>query len=502
MCKMVAHSQNTAITDCSAYKCHAEGTMIMTPSGATAIEDVNVGDVIYDEFGNECHVSDVSHHDVDTELIDLTTFCGGHLRLTPSHKVKVSPHVPNPVSYYSGGKRKNKKYLDTEVQTVPQWMSASDIQQGDWVYMPIPERHIDDTPIVYDLADFISENIKNRYDIYDDKIVHHTALNNATKDERFGFRVMSRTIGMSRHAIRNCYYDKPTVRQSTKDKLSNYLAQYGVTLEEWRQTYSTVRDVTLPRYVTVDEDFLYLIGYYIADGNTHGDSEICLAYNDKDIEYQENARAAFRNLFNLEGSSQIAKGKHSLSIIWYENAVMNLFKYLVPDTVESKQIPECFMHLNDKLTKALIHGLIDGDGSVISREAKIKYASISKKLVYQLKWLLLTFGIQTSVHVRTYQGKPDTYHSKYCKYHDITKWHDSYTLTITTCELMQDMYGIVDKKSSQSSHMSYSDESMIYMRVKYANRYHYCGSIYDLTTDNDESCSYVTETCVTSAEHK
>jgi predicted ATP-dependent protease len=63
---------------------------------------------------------------------------------------------------------------------------------------------------------------------------------------------------------------------------------------------------------------------------------------------------------------------------------------------KQKEIPSGFTSLPKKLSVELIAGLFDGDGS-IGKDGEICYSSASKKLAFQVKTLLLQFGIQSSL---------------------------------------------------------------------------------------------------------
>ncbi len=68
-------------------------------------------------------------------------------------------------------------------------------------------------------------------------------------------------------------------------------------------------------------------------------------------------------------------------------------------TAKKKEIPTMFMSSPRNLCAPLLAGLFDGDGS-ITEDGEISYATASKKLAFQVKNLLLKFGIQSTVSWR------------------------------------------------------------------------------------------------------
>jgi hypothetical protein len=68
-------------------------------------------------------------------------------------------------------------------------------------------------------------------------------------------------------------------------------------------------------------------------------------------------------------------------------------------TAKFKEVPSDFMSLPKSFSAQLLAGLFDGDGS-IGKDGEISYCSASKKLAFQVKTLLLKFGIQSTLSSR------------------------------------------------------------------------------------------------------
>lgn len=76
-----------------------------------------------------------------------------------------------------------------------------------------------------------------------------------------------------------------------------------------------------------------------------------------------------------------------------------------------KSIPECFLKSKIELKKNILMGLFDTDWS-ISKNGLIRYVSTSKKLIDQIKLLLLDFGIVS--YINEMQLVSDNHNQAYC----------------------------------------------------------------------------------------
>jgi DNA polymerase III alpha subunit len=97
--------------------CLSADTNVLTPLGFKKIKDIQVGDTVFDELGNQVVVPQVFEYDCDEELILIGTSEGLSNKLTLDHKVLVA-------------KNKNDK---------PEWLQSKDVVIGDYVVKPSDE---------------------------------------------------------------------------------------------------------------------------------------------------------------------------------------------------------------------------------------------------------------------------------------------------------------------------------------------------------------------------
>lgn len=454
--------------------CLTDDNLVWTEGGvAKPISDVKIGDVVFDEKGVPSQVLNTYEYDVDEELRKITVYNSDDLILTSDHKVKVSPCIMHTKQY-----DKDKTYDDLVPQTEPIWIPASEIKQGDWVYIPVQNRS-NTGVITYDLSDFIPDNIKDRCCIGKDYISYVHYSNQYSDRNTPTQREVHRKTGLSRHAINNFLFNKVQTSNNTIEKLNCYLADLGLDAETWKERYSQGNEILLPRYIEMDEHLAYLIGYYISDGWTHRGA-VCFAFHAKDKIYQAQIAAAFKETFGMEISFvKRFEDKQLIEGICQDSVISSFFKSIIPWTVENKQIPKALLSVSDVVMKSLIRGLIDGDGSVSLKERRASYDTISETLAYQVKYILNTFGIPTRIAKRSYTDHP--------------QWKTSYKVRISTNQVFGELYGLYPRKNAV---LSVEKDGFICMRVKKNEPYRHVGKVYDLMIDTKNEPSYVTTSCV------
>lgn len=158
------------------------------------------------------------------------------------------------------------------------------------------------------------------------------------------------------------------------------------------------------RFIDIySNDFLYLLGFYIADGSVHNG---CLQYSLNRMEpwQLKKINQAMLSIFGDELAFFDTKqnSKNSLFISYSYPLIAYLFKNLIPWTLYEKQIPERYQFLTGEKSKKLLEGLIDGDGCI--KNGRVEYVSASKQLTQQVRTLLLINNSPTRFYRQQYDN--------------------------------------------------------------------------------------------------
>lgn len=158
----------------------------------------------------------------------------------------------------------------------------------------------------------------------------------------------------------------------------------------------------IPRYINLNEDLMYLYGWFVAEGSTKG-----LVMHIDEFDIANKLGIIWRNTFGVDYNIYKCEEKHSLALELYSPSIIDaLFvqEMHVGKGANNKSVGYLF-HINKKefVRKALL-GLFDGDGCYRKRNNKnnifynASLKTTSRKLAYEVTYLLAKhFGIYASV---------------------------------------------------------------------------------------------------------
>ena len=155
----------------------------------------------------------------------------------------------------------------------------------------------------------------------------------------------------------------------------------------------TKSDDKLNPLIPIDEDFLLFVGLYLSEGHCT-DRYILISNSDKNL--QDVCKRFFAK-YNLNFNQRNKNDIQFNSIIF-----SNFFKTL-GRTAREKQISSFFYNLSNDHLKIFLRSLFDGDGWV--EKTEVDYLSVSEQLVFDIKNLLLRFGITSRNHKKLKKWK-------------------------------------------------------------------------------------------------
>lgn len=455
--------------------CLSPDNMLYTDNGCKSIDKIATGDKVYDEKGILCEVDQTYEYDVDEQLIDLNIYNSDHVFLTPDHKVKVSKCQMHEKKH----ERDNNVFANVEPQQEAQWIPASQIEPGDWVYIPILKRAIAEDPAVFDLADYIPQHIENCCVIKDDVIEYTALLNQFSGNDILTQRKVAREASVSRSAINSFIHGSQRTSIKTIAKLNAYLEQFGMDAETWKEQYHSGITCILPRYITNSPELGYLFGHYIANGWIHRGA-VHVVYNENDTLYMEKFTRCSEKVFGISPTFHKSFENQTLINGIIQNAIISsFFKTIVSEPFEQKRVPQVFMSASNTIVEALIEGILDSDGHADYDDSHTNYDTTSRDLAYQIKYLLNTFGVPSYIHEHSYSERPNYYMS--------------YTVHISTNTLLEKIF---QQPVQTNSPFSVNHDGYICCQVHSITPYDYKGKVYDLKVITDNEPSYLTTGCV------
>lgn len=236
----------------------------------------------------------------------------------------------------------------------------------------------------------------------------------------------------------------------------------------------------LPENINLSNDFLRLVGYYLAEGyviTRKCKGTIGFVFNSRETDFVRDIEAVMKNYFGLG-----VKGKrvirNAINIEFYSARLARFFEENFGKGAAGKKMPHNFILLPVDKQKSIICGLWRGDGCINDRGAK--YVTISKQLAYQLRLLLLRQKIVFS----------------FLKIEAKGMHKESYCIYVKEEESLKKIAKIVGVSvyrapKLKDTHKCWFDENYFYTPISRISESIYRGVIYNLEVE--DSHSYVSE---------
>ena len=229
---------------------------------------------------------------------------------------------------------------------------------------------------------------------------------------------------------------------------------------------------TINYRVEINEDFLRLIGYWIAEGSSHR-AYLRFSLGNNEKEFAEEIRQIIKRIFNLETGIFIRKitGKSGIEVSCCHSLLGNIFANLCGHGADQKHIPFELENLPKAKLKVLLEAIFKGDGHLNLKRFKKNRPGgkniviVSSILGFQLRELLLKLGFEPSDSVRPkYKDKRGVNHKK--SFH--LNWRE-------------------DLQASYTSFWQEGETKYWLLPVRQIEKKQFSGKVYNLTVDQDHS---------------
>lgn len=279
----------------------------------------------------------------------------------------------------------------------------------------------------------------------------------------------------------------PVIKKTKDVKQIRFSEILGVEIKNGKarnnqETYSSHR---LNNKIPIDRNFLRLAGYYLAEGcvTRHG---VNFYFNKKEKDFIKDVEKLVEEVFSLK---PFVKTEGSVTrICLFSKLVRDLFHSLFGKYAPGKKLPQWVLFLPLKKQKEIIKGFYRGDGCL--RDKDFCLVTTSRTLAYQLKDLLLRFGIIPSV-VKRKKEKLNKFPGEIGR-RKIRFNCDKYHLSIggPSLEKMSKLLGVyhpkIDKRKWVCRHAWIENDSL-YLPIREISRGYYQGKVYNLAVDKNNT---------------
>ena len=387
--------------------CLAPETLVKTESGYKPIKDVKAGEYIYNRFGKKDLVVKDWEYPCKEKLVVIkgwrnTPF---DVAMTGNHEVLV---IKNPF-----GKTKKLSVKDVNVFehlniNNAEWVEAQNVQIGDYVVRST--NYETDLSCVdkIDLAQYCRPK-----DIVDDNYIYEFVQSN--QQHPLSVRTISRKTGVSKSVVNGFKNGKKSRNQQEVIKILDYLTQNGYTVDDFIN-FDFGSRVKINRYINIDKNFMFFVGYYIGDGwYNHNKNGVGLAFNHH---RKKHCLRFFRKYFSSYNTSEseAKNGKDLIQLKINSHILKNFIADIIPGYSFEKTIPSFILNQDKEKLKHLLKGLMYSDGSVCDR-VLANYDSTSVELIFQVRDLIEYLGYEGGItkRINTKNNWKDSYKIKYNK---------------------------------------------------------------------------------------
>jgi len=166
-------------------------------------------------------------------------------------------------------------------------------------------------------------------------------------------------------------------------------------------TFKNPKSNPIDRFVKVNEEFAFIVGYFLAEGSTNNSHTVEFSGHIKEKKVVDFLKSKFKE-FGIEKSYYTVRDNSNGRKITFNSAPFsNLFGTF--DSNKKKHLPELFMKLDIKESKALVLGYLFGDGHYPA--TGVTSCSISRSIAYQIFFLIGKIGLSPKLKFCRRKGR-------------------------------------------------------------------------------------------------
>jgi intein/homing endonuclease len=331
-------------------------TFISTSVGASKIKDIVPGDKVIGQDGKFHKVIERTQKNVD-EIYKVKTAYSPDILVTPEHPF----------------------YIKRNGAEAAEWLNVKDIRKGDFLALPKYRGDAEDFGEI-DLLDFYPAVAEHDLDFVWLKM---------------GFSPRASELSIS--AIQKKYQvSKRVAEDARRVILGSSLPSRGLLgskaktiadkiLEDSTGTGSVVNEnlLKIRRKVKINDEFLYFLGWYLAEGSNERGNRIELDFHIKEWHFAMRLSEYLNDTFAVK-SLVVKNGKNKCSLRLSGNILSEVLGVICGVHAWNKKIPD-FLFKNPYALGALVSGLFQGDGHLGCKNRRYTLTTTSPSLAFQVR---------------------------------------------------------------------------------------------------------------------
>jgi intein/homing endonuclease len=326
--------------------CLEGSTMVYVKGGrAKPLSQIEKDDFVCTADGTFQKVLNTAKYDINEDLLNISCYYGYNkgVSLTKDHKVLVEKmnRVENYEKWAKSTKRSRKSIEVPKGK--PEWIRADEVEVGDWVFVPKIKDKETSPQGVLDLAQYCNGD-------------------NLISEENHVLQIWSNPL-----------------------------------------TGSVRKEIRCKRFIDLNSsDFWFIVGLFAGDGWLRSDQSgrAGIAFHSEDNlssmkvlqDFCESMGINYRIKKHKKSKlNQLDMNNRYVQILF--SRLFNRYRY----TSGTKHVPDVVFGLNDDLKWAFLRGYLASDGC--QKDTKIRFSTISVEMANQVRFLLLTLGVPSSMSI-------------------------------------------------------------------------------------------------------
>lgn len=335
--------KNQIAEEIERWRCISPESLVESKEGLVAAEDVQVGDLLKNRYGEYTKVVEVNRRKLDPGERAF------QLNVRGQRAIQTVFSEEHPLW---AAKKFNNGNLGC-----PKFIRVDQLKPGDYVGYPIT-RQIKSVEYI-DLADHVDRAVTENW-VYVDHIEQDVP-------EAFEY-----------------------LEKGGNGKRSDVLERFGWGLNSYKIAQLAIREGRClrrtQRRVPFDKELAYVLGFYAAEGSTTPKG-ILFAIHDEKTHIIERLDAFFLERFSTN-RTQHRKSEHGILIAYHNVIAAQLFHSLIPGVSRTKRLPEIIRQAPHRIMLSAIKGLY---------EDKTTLCSSSIQLAEDVRQLLLSQEIMVGI---------------------------------------------------------------------------------------------------------
>jgi hypothetical protein len=361
--------------------CVSSDTILNVLNTSKEMQEIKVGDMVLSEEGLYNRVNRIFVRHSPNYYI-LKTYGNFDLKITGNHPVR-------------GVKRTLRtlgRFLHSIKEDDLEWIPVEGLHKEDYIAVTRPKL---DVPLLktIDMVEFLKdENL-----LYDDTYVWYKfGVPSSKNKNEFSLKKIQDKYGVSKRVaedVRMLFLDRIKGHRCGKNSVAYSI--YQQMIQEGIGINPNLTGQKFRRFIPLDEKFLYILGWYVAEGSCGGGSvEFSLNKNEKNI--CETLKLYIEELCEHKCTIEIREEMKVSRLTVSSLLLKRLFSKLAGTLAHNKVIHPILMR-SGRFLLPMISSVFNGDGHCAVNYWQI--ALVSKVLILQLRDILLSNGIYPCVQL-------------------------------------------------------------------------------------------------------